>query len=496
MNKISILIGSLFFFLLTSCDKFLELTPRDQKVVSAIEDYRDIMASFMYYLKMPDVSNQIAVFGVDIEVVPFHTTVHNNLGVYTGEVNLNTNSTLYFDRKAGDYTQTGKNMLTWLMSNEEAWNQYYRFLGPINLIISDISTAEGDNEDLRNYVQGEALVWRAYTYFKLLQYYAPYKDNAYGVPVYLTPQLEIGTTMPSRETQQTVFQQIFIDCEAAFALLEQTQTNEWNFIWRKDFIHAMLAGVYTWKAMSGAAESSDWENAGKHATEAMKGRTLTHSPETLRQVFDCSTASYATELTNDEFFVRIMDGKVNYVCDLYSAYLQDGVSDGRIPSAYSSLFADDDIRKSVWFTNGIYNNKYNMMGESGECSGCLLPFRLAEMYLIKAESLCRQGKDGEARSVLTDFCDARYTSAPPIPSEHEALLNAILDERNREFYQEGDFRWLDMKRLGIRLERTISGEQHVLSSDDFRYSFPIPAREMKLNKNMLQNPGWEQIIIY
>ena len=32
MKKISILVGSLLCILTTSCDKFLELTPRDQKV--------------------------------------------------------------------------------------------------------------------------------------------------------------------------------------------------------------------------------------------------------------------------------------------------------------------------------------------------------------------------------------------------------------------------------------------------------------------------------
>lgn len=196
MKKISILVGSLLCILTTSCDKFLELTPRDQKVVSTIEDYRDIMASFMYYLKTPDMPRQENIFGIDAFTVPFHSDVHGNLAVYTGEVNINTNSSQYYDKKAGDYTQTGKSMQTWLMSNEEAWRQYYNFLGPINLIISDISTAKGDNENLRNYVKGEALVWRAYTYFKLLQYYAPYKDNNYGIPVYLTPQMEIGTTMP------------------------------------------------------------------------------------------------------------------------------------------------------------------------------------------------------------------------------------------------------------------------------------------------------------
>ncbi|MCX4384133.1 MAG: hypothetical protein OSJ51_20905, partial [Parabacteroides distasonis] len=82
MKKISILVGSLLCILTTSCDKFLELTPRDQKVVSTIEDYRDIMASFMYYLKTPDMPRQERIFGIDAFTVTFHSEVHGNLAVY------------------------------------------------------------------------------------------------------------------------------------------------------------------------------------------------------------------------------------------------------------------------------------------------------------------------------------------------------------------------------------------------------------------------------
>ena len=81
------------------------------------------------------------------------------------------------------------------------WRSYYSFLGPINMIIEGIKTAEGDDERLRDYVQGEALVWRAYSYFKLLQYFSPYKQDEYGVPVYLKPYEDPGNAMPKRETQ-------------------------------------------------------------------------------------------------------------------------------------------------------------------------------------------------------------------------------------------------------------------------------------------------------
>lgn len=481
---------------MTSCDDFLDITPRDQKVVSTVEDYRDVMASFMYYLKTPDMPRQENVFGVDAYTVPFVTTVHGNLGIYTGETNINNNSSIYFDRTHGEYTLTGKNIQSWLMTNDEAWRQYYAFLGPINLIINEIDGATGNNEDIRHYVKGEALIWRAYAYFKLLQYYSPYKNNDLGVPVYLTPQLEIGTAMPPRDTQRTVFTRIIDDCNEALDLLELTNSNEWNFLWTRKNITAFLATVYTWKAMSGAADTDDWENAGKYASEAMQGRHLASSPAVLRQMFDCSAQAYLSAFNNDEAFVRLMDGEYSTVCDMYEAYLEGNVSDGRISRVYASMFGDDDIRTSVWLRDKTYNNKYNLMGENGRCRGCLVPFRLAEMYLIKAEACCRQGKIGDATTVMNDFYASRYTSPRQVPADAASLLSAIIDERTREFYHEGDFRWLDMKRLGVELERTVAGERLKLTSDDFRYNFPIPAREMKLNKNMVQNPGWESIIIF
>ena len=500
MKKISIALGCVFSLLTISCDKFLSLTPRDTKVVSTIEDYRDIMASFMYVLKTPNTAFQVSVFGVGLEAVPFHETVDLNLAVYTGETNINNTSSLYWNRTAADYTQTGKKMLTWMMFNTEAWSRYYAFLGPINLIISDIDTAEGNNEDLRHYVKGEALVWRAYALYKLLQYYAPYTNGDYGIPIYLTPQLDAGTTMPPRETQQRVFRQIFSDCDESLALLEQTRTNEWNVAWRADFIHAMLASVYTWKAMSGAAEETDWAQAETHASAALKGRTLSRTSEELKRIFDCSDEAYAGEVISDEFYVRIMDGRYTYISNFFTAYQEgdDNASDGKVTAAYASLFREGDIRREAWLANdGTYNNKYNLLGSNGRvCNGCRMPFRLAEMYLIKAEALCRQGRASEAASVLAEFCAFRYAAAPQIPADPENLLQMILDERTREFYQEGDFRWLDMKRLGVRVERVVNNERHVLEPDDFRYTFPIPAREMEHNKNMQQNPGWENIIIY
>ena len=499
MKHAKYIIAAMISIMLSSCNDFLTLTPHDTKVVNSVEDYRDILASYMRYLKTPTLPSQEVVMGVGLTTLPFYNyDVDGSLSIYTGEANLTINSAYYYDRNNNVYTQTGKNALTWLNTNSSAWNNIYGFLGPINLIINGVTTADGTDENLRNRVLGEALTWRAYAFYKLLQLYSPMADDRLGIPVFLTPDKGIGEAMPARETQTTVFKRILDDCDEALALLTKTTNNEWNYAWSTDFLHAMKADVYTWKACSGAAADTDWDNAATEATTAMQGRNLTASPEVLKTIFDCSDNAYTKEIKNDEFFLRIMDGRYTYICDFNTAYYEDGgVADGLVNQENYRKFADNDIRRKAWFSaDGTHNDKYNLIG-SDMSQGCLMPFRLADMYLIKAEALVRCGKLAEGKAVLDEFRAHRYTGTPPTTAaDKNALLNAIRDERFREFYMEGDKVWLDMKRFGETMQRTIAGEKNSLEANDFRYCFPIPADEMQINKNMEQNPGWESIIVY
>lgn len=499
MRHLKYIIAALLCIQMSSCNKFLTLTPHDTKVVNSVEDYRDILASFMRYLKTPTLPSQDVVMGVGLSTLPFPSSeVDGSLSIYTGESNLTTESSYYYDRTNNLYTQTGKNALTWLNTNSSAWDNIYSFLGPINLIISSVPTAEGSDENLRNRVLGEALTWRAYAFYKLLQLYSPMKDNRLGIPVYLTPEKEIGEAMPERKSQTEVFQRILDDCNQALDLLTKTTYNDWNCAWNADFINAMMADVYAWKACSGAAADTDWANAEQHATAAMRGRNLVSSADMLKTIFDCSDNAYSKDLKNDEFYLRIVDGRWTYICDFTYAYYEDGgVADGLVNKVNYRKFADNDIRKKAWFSaDGTHNDKYNLIG-SDMSQGCIMPFRLADMYFIKAEALVRQGKTGEGKAVLDEFRSHRYIgNLPTIGNDSEALLKAIHDERFKEFYMEGDKVWLDMKRFGDTMERTIAGEKNYLTADDFRYCFPIPAREMQYNKKMEQNPGWESVIVY
>lgn len=474
-------------FMLQSCDKFLTLKPENLKVVSTIEDYRDLMAGYMNKLKTVNTSATSAIGNPPFDV-------GRRFAYRTGELTPNRNYSYYYDATLGEYKQLAVDMMTWMSPADDLWDGHYKFLGSINMIIGGIETAEGDNEQLRDYVKGEALVWRAYSYFKLLQYFSPYKLNDYGIPVYLKSYESPGTAMPERKKQTDVFKQILSDCHTALDMLQRTPTNTWNYAYDARFINGMLASVYCWKALSAASEESDWENALHHADQAMIGRTFVRDPETYRRMFDVPTAEV---FTNDEFYFRLVGGynMLWFKNEYYFPWASSAEAEISPDADFYALYKDDDVRKTTFFEDrgDVIFDKYNLSEASySQDGGVILLFRAAECQLIKAEALYRLGREGEAKEALDFFKKGRYIDVAGSYTESD-LLNEILKERKLEFYHEQDMWWLDMKRTGTRVERVVNGTLHILEPDDFRYCFPIPSSEMSTNKKMIQNPGWDEV---
>lgn len=492
MKKILILISSAAMLVLTSCNDFLSLTPREIKVMSTVEDYRDLMASYMSMITRPNPSQQM-IFGGYYITPKFCLAAP--CAIYTGETAMSKSYSGYFDPKTNLYTAEGIKMQTWLSTStyDLPWDPSYQFLGPINLIIKEIQTAEGNDENLRQYVLGEALVWRAFTYFQLLKHYTPYKDTELGIPMYLDPTLDIGNAMPERKTPKECYDQIIRDLEWAEDLYRKTIQTSWTLAFNPDFINAMLASIYNYKAMSGAAESDDWANAEKYADLAIGTREISGNVELIKGLFDCSLTNIELPVVNDELIFRIADNSNKQLCNIRDEYYSSTKSAGTLTQEYAALFSTNDIRYKAFLNDGN-PNKYNLSQD--DAGGCAVPHRLAESVLIKAEALVRQGRTAEGRDVLVMFCEKRYEGEiRQIPNDQTGLILEILAERKREFFQEGDMIWIDMKRTQQTREIVISGEKYRLEPNDFRYTFPIPANEMVNNKNMIQNPGWGSIIM-
>ena len=126
-------------------------------------------------------------------------------------------------------------------------------------------------------------------------------------------------------------------------------------------------------------------------------------------------------------------------------------------------------------------------------------FRLADIYLLKAEAILRGAAastvNGELQTplVLVNKVRARVKAEPAT----DVTLTNLLDERGRELYWEC-WRRNDLIRFGMyETEYPIPGDIAVpgytpgMDKSIDKRIFPIPASELKLNPNLQQNPGYQ-----
>jgi hypothetical protein len=132
-------------------------------------------------------------------------------------------------------------------------------------------------------------------------------------------------------------------------------------------------------------------------------------------------------------------------------------------------------------------------------------FRLAEFYLIYAESVLRGGSGGDAGTALSyinqlrkrAYTDATGNSTTPDNGQISAAdltLDFMLDERGRELYWEGHRR-TDLIRFGRftsgnYLWQFKGGSATGKAVPSYYNLYPIPASDLLVNTNLKQNPGY------
>lgn len=141
------------------------------------------------------------------------------------------------------------------------------------------------------------------------------------------------------------------------------------------------------------------------------------------------------------------------------------------------------VKWSNYRTDGTIKNP-------GEYADVDIPlFRLAEIYLTRAEAYHRLGQDGLALSDLATV-QQRAHRATSTSVDDETLI----DEWAREFYMEGRRR-SDLVRFGLftgsKYLWDFKGGQPGGSGVESKYDiYPIPVNDIAGNKNMHQNAGY------
>lgn len=364
--------------------------------------------------------------------------------------------------------------------DDATWNGLYGNIYKMNVVIENIMGSKGGTVEGKNKIMSEAKVNRAYYYWMLVNLYAKAYDantagSDLGVPLVLEPNLEAKS---SRATVQEVVDQIFSDLDGADKYLPKDRTNNYTPV--KESVYALLARVYFYLG-----------KYDKAAIEAGNALALNSNLNDMR------TWSFKNPL-------RPSQGVNNMPTNFYTSpecvfYRSPQLSDMLasqyvIASDFEESFDKNDLRWKFFYSTVDRAGKLYEDGTTRYLQKLDYSITVPEMIFIKAEALARKG-DMSALTILNDLRRYRFPDDKfvPLTASKADLLKVVLEERRRELQMSG-LRWLDMKRLAKEgvytktLKRSAFDKEYTLEPNSNLYVFPIPAKVMVYNTNIVANP--------
>ncbi|MEO5999908.1 MAG: RagB/SusD family nutrient uptake outer membrane protein [Chitinophagaceae bacterium] len=377
---------------------------------------------------------------------------------------------------------------------------YYQIISNANLIINNVDAAEGETAD-KNSIKGQALVYRAWSYFNLVQMFGKRYDaaskpnNQSGVPL-LTSNLI--ASLPRAKVEE-VYAQILKD-------LADATTNLTGYNRDEDKSQIDVSVAKGLKARV-ALTMQDWTTAAQYAVEARQVYSLMSPDDYISGFNDTSIPEWM-------WGSHQISDQQEYFSSFF-AYMSANFGSTNIrtnPKAINStlynMIPASDIRKQLWDPTGAnsdfpippsgvrrpYMNRKFLAANSSLSVGDVPYMRMSEMFLIEAEAKARSGgQDAAARDALFVLQKARDENAVKSVNSGAALINEILVQRRMEFWGEG-FRFFDLKRLNLPLDRTNSNHTQALANvltipgGDPRWEFLFPQAEINANPAIVQNP--------
>lgn len=379
------------------------------------------------------------------------------------------------------------------------WSYGYYVISAANNIIDAIdndsetilaSESTATEQDLAN-LKAEALFMRAFSHFEVAlvfsQAYSKGRDNL-GIPVIIEPDPGLEGK-PARNTVGETYDQILADLLEAERIIDPayvpergTDPDAWVNI---NVIRAFLSRVYLYM--------ENWAKAEEYATLVIDSGAYTMW---TADQFNATTFA-ASEGTGGETIFEMFGATGNSYWGSWSDISNVASMDGSYADAQVSpdLIAAYDDPNDVRLTNLVYapapaencwTFKYEgKLNVAQDCNNVII-IRLSEMYLNRAEARMNLGNAGAALEDLNVIRSHR--NAADLAS---AGLGVVKEERRRELAYEGHYlydlaRWKDP----VTREYYISTQNQNIEADSYRWALPISRRELEVNENLVQNPGY------
>ncbi|MGE8381599.1 MAG: RagB/SusD family nutrient uptake outer membrane protein, partial [Sphingobacterium sp.] len=369
----------------------------------------------------------------------------------------------------GNYDEFSQNQL--LSSNSVVnnfWVYAYRSIYRANLVIENAEHDQVLSINDRNNFLGQALFVRAFLHFYLCQLFG-------DVPYISSSDYKVNA-VKGRDSKSLVMALLLDDLERAVQLLSKEVSTDLTI----PNYYAALALMARVNLYLG-----NHEQAIANTDEILKNTSYILEAD-LNQVFKIKSREIlwqiGTTLSNAvegvSFIPFNTSTKPTYI-------LREGLMQS---------FASIDLRKQSWINyNTIagatyyYPAKYKnrLMTPVEEYN---VVFRLAEIYLIRAEALYGIKQYAQATAALNVI--RKRAGLPEYQFTNASLLwDAITGERQNELFAEWGHRWFDLIRWNTI--DAVLGKAKPTWQPYAKY-LPIPSKEILLNTYLTQNPGYNE----
>ena len=478
MKRIIYKIGFVAFSLLLlstySCKKsFVDITPQGVVPVTT------------YYVTELDIKNALNGCYNSLRVI------YNNQWAFSELPSDNTQTLGETEVAWGEEDKLGWGSASTNLQN--AWNRHYATIALCNILLGHINNVPM-TATANNTYTGQAQFLRALMYFNLVRMFG-------GVPLVLNEiTSESQAYSYSRAAASDVYSQIESDLNSAASLLPASYTG--SDIGRATSIaaKALLGKVYLFEGKFPQAEAKLAEIIPSAPTPLISydqvfGLGHDNNAEIIFSI-QYLTGGYGEGNTFASGFVPQTSG--TSIIGVSGASLNMGTAD------LYNAFEPGDLRQNIAVgvfksgsTNYYYAKKFIYAtvpaGSEGDNDWPVL--RWADVLLMYAEAL---NEDGNTTNALTQLnkVRARAGLAPKVGLIQSDARTAIQNERRVELCFEGE-RWFDLIRWNLYIPVMQAFKtKYPPTSGSFANIvptlnlFPIPIREITLNPNLTQNPGY------
>lgn len=452
-------------FMMTACDDFLTVAPKSE---------------------LTNESFWKTEFDANVAVVSIYNAFSRAMasGLWNwGEVRSDYYN--YYEKDAPDQRELVENAI--LIDNPAArWTTLYDVIGKANAALKYIPSIEM-TPTLRNHYLAEAYAMRAWAYFYCIRVWG-------DVPLYLDPVEELSSGIyRQRVDKDLILNNVIIpDLEKAYFYIDKTNKirNRMNV----GTVCALMMDVYAWMGNYEMVVKVKEERVNKldngpddrstnswlylvpgGANFIQNWRSLfieSTAPSPVEVWFKLSYDRYGNGIHSGFGYLAISSSKLTLSSKLVSAYES---TDSRRSAQWTGT-TTPRLTKKFWPDGTIFQGT-----GAGLSDNDLVLYRYADIVLLYAEGLNALGRTQEA---VNELNKTRVRAGNPALSPNDfatpnQVLDAIVEERKKEFVGEGKF-WFD-------IVRTNRWAQYSSLTDPAKVVFPVHRDHLNQNPELTQN---------